>query len=138
MKIIYSNYEPCYKIYKISESVSNQYYIGKTKRPMIERLSFHMIGDLKCDVHFGGVGWNNCICEIIDHANDSETLSKKEIELIKEHIGDENMLNVQYNTPIMNDVKVDVSDGENMIVICVYDEDEQQNVIKIVDNEIKD
>ena len=105
---------------------------------MIERLSFHMIGDLKCDVHFGGVGWNNCICEIIDHANDSETLSKKEIELIKEHIGDENMLNVQYNTPIMNDVKVDVSESEKYDCYCVYDEDEEQNIIKFVDNEIKD
>ena len=137
MKIIFAGFEPCYKIYKITENISNKYYIGKTKRPMIERLSFHMIGDLKCDVFFGGVGWNNCCCEIIDHANDSETLSKKEIDLIKEHIGDENMLNVQYNTPKIDDIQVD-TESEKYNCYCVYDEDEQQNVIKIVDNEIKD
>ena len=58
---------------------------------------------------------------------------KKEIDWIKKHIGDENMLNVQYNTPKMDDVEIDVSDGKQMDIICVYDEDEKQNVIKFVE-----
>ena len=100
---------------------------------MNERLHFRMMGDIKCDVYFAGIGWDNCCCEIIDHANDCEMLSKKEIEWIQRSIGDTNMLNIQYNKIISNDVEIDTSDSKNMNIICVYDEDEKQNVIKIVD-----
>ena len=133
MKVIYSNYEPCYKIYKISENISNKYYIGKTKRPIDERIQFHMIGDLKCDLFFGGVGWNNCICEIIDYANNSEELSEKEIMWIKKHLNHPDMLNVQFNRPKMDDVEIDTSESKNMTVVRIWDEDENNYILSIVE-----
>ena len=46
-------------------------------------------GELQSDIYFREIGYNNIVVEIIDNANDSETLAKKEIEWIRKHIGDE-------------------------------------------------
>ena len=60
MKIVNKfEFEPCYKIYKMSESVENKYYFGKTHQPFHMRMQQHKEGRLHCDVHFSNVGWNN-------------------------------------------------------------------------------
>ena len=43
------------------------------------------------------------------------------------------MLNIQYNKPKIDDIHVDTPECKNMDLIVVYDEDEKQNIIKVVD-----
>ncbi len=70
--------EPQFKVYKMSESVEGKIYIGKTKRPLQERMNCHRSSKQYADKHFSNVGWNNVTVEIIDSANNDEELSKKE------------------------------------------------------------
>ena len=92
MKIIFAGFETQYKIYKITENINWKYYIGKTRKNIHERMEGHKKGDLDADLYFREIGYNNITVEIIDSANDLEELSKKEIDWIKRHIGDEKML----------------------------------------------
>ena len=70
--------EPQFKVYKMSESVEGKVYIGKTKRPLQERMNCHRSSRQYADKHFSNVGWNNVTVEIIDTANNDVELSKKE------------------------------------------------------------
>ena len=89
MKIVISGVEPQYKVYKMSECVDHKFYIGKTKKPIKERMNGHKHGDhgeRSADAHFADVGWRNVTVEIIDTANDEEELNRKEKEhIIKNH-----------------------------------------------------
>ena len=85
MKINIDGIEPQFKVYKMTESVENKFYIGKTKNPLKDRMSGHRHGDhgeKSADRHFSDVGWNNVTVEIIDTANDDEELKVKEAEQI--------------------------------------------------------
>ena len=42
------------------------------------------------------------------------------------------MLNVQYNKPKMDDIHVDTSDSEKMIVIRIWDKDENDYILSII------
>ena len=56
MKIVNKfEFEPCFKIYKMSESVENKYYYGKTHQPFHMRMQQHKEGRVHCDVHFSNV-----------------------------------------------------------------------------------
>ena len=87
MKIIIDGLEPQFKVYKMSESIENKFYIGMTKTPLKERMNGHRYGNhgLKSAcTHFSNVGWNNVTVEIIDTANSEEELrSKEEKQIIK-------------------------------------------------------
>ena len=133
MKIIFAGFETQYKIYKITENINWKYYIGKTRKNIHERMEGHKKGDLDADLYFREIGYNNIVVEIIDSANNLEELSKKEIDWIKQHIGDDKMLNVQYNTPKMDDVEIDTSESKNMTVVRIWDEDENDYILSIVE-----
>ena len=133
MKIIFSGFETQYKIYKITENINWKYYIGKTQKNIHERIEAHRKGDLDADLYFREIGYANIIVEIIDSANDIEELSKKEIMWIKNHLNDPNMLNVQFNRPKMADIQVDTSESKNMNVIRIWDEDENDYFLSIVE-----
>ena len=96
MKITIIGTEPQFKVYKMHESVENKFYIGKTKKPLTERMQTHRTGRLSADIHFGNVGWNNVSVEIIDVANNDEELAKKEEEHIIKNIKEnfKNILNM--------------------------------------------
>ena len=79
MKIISNGIEPQFKIYKMSENIEGKVYIGKTKRPLQERINGHRSSKQYADKHFSNVGWNNVLVEIIDTANNDEELSKKRV-----------------------------------------------------------
>ena len=70
--------EPQFKVYKMMESVEGKIYIGKTKKPLQERMDNHRRSQLYADKHFSNVGWNNVTVEIIDIANNDEESAKKE------------------------------------------------------------
>jgi hypothetical protein len=77
--------EPQFKIYKMTESVDGKMYIGKTKRPLHERMRDHRNSKQHADKHFSNVGWNNVTVEIIDTANSDEELHQKESIRILEY-----------------------------------------------------
>ena len=70
---------------------------------------------------------------IMSIENDIESLAKKEVEWIKKHIGNEKMLNIQYNKPKMNDVEIDTSESKHMTVVRIWDEDENNYILSIVE-----
>ena len=73
MKIICDYpYEPCFKVYKMSENVEHKYYYGKTRQPINLRMKQHREGKLSCDIHFSNIGWNNTSCEIESCKNEDE------------------------------------------------------------------
>ena len=55
-------------------------YIGKTKRPLQERMKNHRHSQQYADRPFSDVGWNNVTVEIIDTANSDEELCKKKAD----------------------------------------------------------
>ena len=77
--------EPQFKVYKMAESVEGKIYIGKTKKPLQERMNNHHSSQQYADKHFSNVGWNNVTVEIIDTANNDEELCKKEHLRITEY-----------------------------------------------------
>ena len=89
--------EPQFKIYKMSENIEGKVYIGKTKRPLQERINGHRSPKQYADKHFSNVGWNNVLVEIIDTANDDEELSKKEYIKINECYTDKKHLLLNKN-----------------------------------------
>ena len=96
IKIIIDGVEPQFKIYKMSECIENKFYIGKTKRPLRERISHHRRDrrrPAKADLHFDKVGWHNVTVEIIDTASTDDQLILKEYEHILKYKDDKNMLN---------------------------------------------
>ena len=88
--------EPQFKIYKMSENIEGKVYIGKTKRPLQERINGHRSSKQYADKHFSNVGWNNVLVEIIDTANNDE-LSKKEYIKINECYTDKKHLLLNKN-----------------------------------------
>ena len=133
MKIIFSGFETQYKIYKMTDNINFKYYIGKTRKNIHERIEGHKKGDLDADLYFRNIGYANITVEIIDSANDIEELSKKEIMWIKKHLNDPNMLNIQFNRPKIDDVEIDTSESKNMTVVRVWDEDENDYILSIVE-----
>jgi len=119
MKIVNKfEFEPCFKIYKMSESVENKYYYGKTHQPFHLRMQQHKEGRLSCDVHFSNVGWNNVLCEIIEAAKNEEHMNLREQKYIAiGKIGKGKCLNIASG------------------VIRVYDPDEKAYIIKILDED---
>lgn len=97
MFIIIEGIEPQYKIYKMSESVEGKIYIGKTKRPLRERMNGHRNSRQYSDKHFSDVGWNNVTVEIIDTANDDNELTMKENMRINEYYNKYKMLLLNRN-----------------------------------------
>ena len=89
--------EPQFKVYKMSESVEGKVYIGKTKRPLQERMNCHRSSRQYADKHFSNVGWNNVTVEIIDTANNDEELSKKEYVKINDCYTDKKHLLLNRN-----------------------------------------
>ena len=90
MIIIIEGVEPQFKVYKMSESIDNKFYIGKTKQPLRIRMNGNRSsGDIFCpaDKHFADVGWRNVTVEIIDTANDEKELLFKEREHILRNVG---------------------------------------------------
>ena len=85
MKLLIDGIEPQFKVYKISETIENKFYIGKTKLSLKDRINVHRYSRQHCDVYFSDVGWNNVVVEIIDSANNEEELSIKEQEHIIKH-----------------------------------------------------
>ena len=58
MKIIIVGVEPQFKVYKMSESIENKFYIGMTKTPLKDRMNGHRHGNhgLKsADTHFSNL-----------------------------------------------------------------------------------
>jgi len=85
MKIIIEGIEPQFKVYKMTESIYNRFYIGRTKQCLKDRMNGHRYARRDCiqaDYHFGEVGWQNVTVEILDVAKDEEELIKKEEEEI--------------------------------------------------------
>jgi len=77
--------EPQFKVYKMSECIEGKIYIGKTKRPIRDRMNNHRSSQQYADKHFSNVGWNNVVVEIIDTANDENELNRKEFIKINEY-----------------------------------------------------
>ena len=130
MKIIIDGIEPQFKIYKMSESIDNKFYIGKTKQSLKDRMNGHRHGGHACiqaDNHFADVGWRNVIVEIVDTANDEEELDIKEIEHITKHFKENkhNMLNkkipIEVKQPI---IQVDT------YLVRVWSDVEKRYVVK--------
>ena len=99
MKIVINGTEPQFKVYKMTESIENKFYIGKTKNPLQDRMKGHRHGDhgdKSADTHFANVGWNNVTVDIIDTANSEEELRKKGEEQIIKNRSDK-MLNKHFN-----------------------------------------
>lgn len=84
MKIVINEVEPRHKVYKITETIENKFYIGKTSKPLHTRLSFHRYSQsrLLADAHFRNIGWEFVVVEIIDSAENEKELFQKEIENI--------------------------------------------------------
>ena len=119
MKIICDyEFEPCFKVYKMSESIQNKYYYGKTRQPFAMRMKQHREGKLNCDLHFSDVGWNNVTCEIVEACKDEDDMNLKEQKYINKGKQDrEHCLNVASG------------------MIRYYDEDEKAYIIKIEDED---
>ena len=86
MNIIINGIEPQFKIYKMTESIENKFYIGKTKQPIKVRMNSHRHGGHECvtaDNHFADVGWRNVTVEIIDSADNEDELKIKEEQHIR-------------------------------------------------------
>ena len=45
MKIVINGTEPQFKVYKMTESIENKFYSGKTKNPLRDRMTAHRHGD---------------------------------------------------------------------------------------------
>ena len=115
MKIICNyEYEPCFKVYKMSESIENKYYYGKTRQPIHLRMKQHRDDKLFCDVHFGNVGWKNVTCEVIEACKDEEDMNLKE----QKHINQGKL-----------DPKCCLNIGSG--IIRYWDDEEKAYVIKI-------
>ncbi len=102
MRIIIEGIEPQFKVYKMTETVENKFYIGKTKNPLKERMNGHRHGnhgEKSADTHFSNVGWNNVTVEIVDIANSEEELKAKEEEQITKYKSPL-MLNKHYNSKV--------------------------------------
>lgn len=119
MKIIINyEYEPCYKIYKMSESIENKYYYGKTHQPLHLRMKQHQEGKLACDVHFSNVGFNNVTVEIVEPAKNEEDMNMLEQKYIRKGKTDaEHCLNIASG------------------VIRFYDSDEKMYIIKVLEED---
>lgn len=89
--------EPQFKVYRMIESVEGKIYIGKTKRPLQERMKNHRYSQQYADRHFSDVGWNNVTVEIIDTANSDEELCKKEQIKITEYFTNHKQLLLNIN-----------------------------------------
>ena len=117
MKINIQGIEPQFKVYRMTEFVENKFYIGKTKKPLKDRMNGHRHGDhgeKSADTHFSNVGWNNVIVEIIDTANSEEELKMKEEEQITKHLSPL-MLNKQFNSNKGNNKRTNTETIERFI-----------------------
>lgn len=86
MRIIKNGDEPHYKVYKMTETIENKFYIGQTSLPLYMRLNIHRCNSkLRADQHFNKIGWEHVIVQIIDKANDKNELLAKETENILMH-----------------------------------------------------
>ena len=73
MKIICDyEFEPQFKVYKMTESIENKFYYGKTSQQIDKRMKQHQERKLSCDVHFSNVGWNNVTRQVIEACNEEE------------------------------------------------------------------
>ena len=77
MKIICDyEFEPQFKVYKMTESIENKYYYGKTRQPIHLRMKQHRESTkLACDIHFSNIGWNNVTCEVIEACKTEEEMN---------------------------------------------------------------
>ena len=77
-------------IYKISNSVNDKVYIGRTTQGLVVRFGRHKYDSTRgstCVIHraMRKHGVNNFVCEQIDSADGSDKLNELEIHHIKEH-----------------------------------------------------
>ena len=71
MKIICDyEFEPQYKVYKMSEVIENKFYYGKTRQPIHLRMKQHQESKLASDIHFRNIGFNNVVCQVIEACKD--------------------------------------------------------------------
>lgn len=84
-------------IYKVTNTVNNNFYIGKTQRSVEKRFSEHLLcadrGEMWCVLHraIRKYGKENFIVETISQCNNIEQLNGEEVQLIEQ-------LRPHYNT----------------------------------------
>ena len=119
MKIICDYpYEPCFKVYKMSENVEHKYYYGKTRQSIKLRMIQHQERKLACDIHFSNIGWNNVICQVIEACKD------------------ENEMNFLESNKYISQGKLDPKNCLNIAsgMVRFWDDDEKAYIIRIDDD----
>ena len=118
MKIICDyEFEPQFKVYKMSESIENKFYYGKTRQPINLRMKQHREGKLSCDIHFSNVGWNNITCQVEACKNEEEMNLLEHKHICQGKIDSKNCLNIASGMVRFRD------DDEKAYIIRIDDDD---------------